>query len=154
MSTAEDRLRELGLELPPEPRSVANYAGAVCAGDLVFTSGHAPIQHGEFVFVGKVGRDLDVEQGKDASRLVALNLLATLRAELRDLDRIIQVVKLLVFVNSDPSFTQVHVVADGASDLLGDVLGQSSGPHARSAVGMATLPFDVAVEIEGVFKIR
>lgn len=154
VETPEERLAKLGHTIPALPPAVANYVGAVKAGDLLFVSGHGPFQDGQPFITGKLGRDLDVEQGKEAARLVMLNMLATLKEELSELDRVEQVVKLLVLVNSDPDFTEQHVVANGASDLLVEIFGPERGKHARSAVGMATLPLGIAVEIEGVFSVR
>lgn len=151
--TPEERLRELGFEIPEPPPPVANFVGLVTVGDLAFVSGHGPYENGEYVFRGKLGRDLDVETGQRSARLVALNMLGTLKAELGELDRIARVVKLLVMVNSDPSFTEQPRVANGASDLLVEAFGPERGKHARSAVGLAVLPFDISVEIEGVFAV-
>lgn len=149
----EQRLTELGVELPPVNPAVGSYVGAVTVGDVVFVSGHGPYRDGAFVYTGKVGRDVDVATGQAAARLTILNLLATLKAEIGDLDRVRRVVKLLVMVNSDPEFGEQPTVANGASDLLVELFGAERGPHARSAVGMGALPFGISVEIEGVFQI-
>jgi enamine deaminase RidA (YjgF/YER057c/UK114 family) len=125
----------------------------VTVGELVFVSGHGPYRDGEFAYVGKLGRDLDVATGQESAQLVMLNLLASLKAEIGELDRVRRVVKLLVLVNSDPEFAEQHLVANGASDLLVEVFGEEIGRHARSAVGMAALPFGISVEIEGIFRI-
>ena len=122
-------------------------------GELVFVSGHGPYRDGEFVYRGKLGRELDVAAGQESARLVMLNLLASLKAEIGELDRVRRVVKLLVLVNSDPEFGEQPAVANGASDLLVDVFGPERGPHARSAIGMGALPFGIPVEIEGIFQI-
>jgi enamine deaminase RidA (YjgF/YER057c/UK114 family) len=152
--TPEERLAERGLELPPPPRAVASYVGAVTAGDLVFVSGHGPLDvSGRAVHTGKLGRDVDVPTGQQAAQLTILNLLASLKAEIGELDRVRRVVKLLVLVNSDPDFREQHLVANGASDVLVDVFGEERGRHARSAIGMAALPFGICVEIEGVFAL-
>jgi enamine deaminase RidA (YjgF/YER057c/UK114 family) len=151
--TPEERLAQLGHQLEPPAPAVARYVGAVAIGELLFVSGHGPFQAGEFVFKGKLGRDLDVETGRQAARLVALNMLSTIKATIGELDRVTRVVKLLILVNSMPDFTQQHLVANGASELLIDVFGQERGPHARSAIGVPTLPFGIAVEIEGVFAV-
>jgi len=149
----EARLAELGLELPAPNPPVANYAGAVRVGELVFVSGHGPYRDGEFVYLGKLGRDLDVATGQESARLVALNLLASLKAEIGELDRVRRVVKLLVLVNSDPGFGDQPAVANGASDLLVEIFGPERGRHARSAVGMGALPFGISVEIEAIFQL-
>ena len=151
--TPEARLAQLGLQLEPPAPAVARYVGAVAIGGLLFVSGHGPFRAGDFVFKGKLGRDLDVETGQQAARLVALNMLSTIKATIGELDRVKRVVKLLILVNSMPDFTEQHRVANGASELLIDVFGQERGPHARSAIGVPTLPFGIAVEIEGVFAL-
>jgi enamine deaminase RidA (YjgF/YER057c/UK114 family) len=144
----------MGLSLPAPPAAVANYVGLVQVDKLAFVSGHGPVENGELVYRGKLGHDLDVETGQKAAQLVMLNMLATLKAELGELDRIERVVKLLVMVNSAPDFADQPLVANGASDLLVEIFGRERGEHARSAVGMGALPFQIAVEIEGIFQIR
>jgi enamine deaminase RidA (YjgF/YER057c/UK114 family) len=151
--TPEDRLAELGYELPAPNPAVGTYVGAVTVGSVVFVSGHGPYRDGEFVYKGKLGRDVDVRTGQEAARLTIVNLLASLKAEIGELDRVRRVVKLLVLVNSDPEFGEQPAVANGASDLLVDVFGPERGPHARSAIGMGALPFGILVEIEGIFQI-
>jgi enamine deaminase RidA (YjgF/YER057c/UK114 family) len=154
-ASPEARLRELGIELPKSPPPVANYVGAVQVADLLFASGHGPFDHerGEYVFKGKLGVDLDVEAGQQAARLTIVNLLASVQAELGDLDRVKRVVKLLVMVNSAPDFGEQPQVANGASDLLVEIFGEERGKHARSAVGMGALPMGISVEIEGIFAV-
>jgi enamine deaminase RidA (YjgF/YER057c/UK114 family) len=149
----EARLEQRGLTLRAPGPAVGTYVGAVRVGELVFVSGHGPLQDGEYIFKGKLGRELDVAQGKQAAELVLLNLLGTLREELGDLSRVKRVVKLLVLVNSEPDFTDQPAVANGASDLLVEIFGDEVGAHTRSAVGMASLPFGISVEIEAVFAI-
>jgi len=149
---AEDRLIELALELPDAPAPVGNYVPAVRSGPLLFLAGHGPVRADGTMVVGKVGRDLDVAAAREAARLVGLGLLATMRAELGSLDGVRRVVTVLGMVNCAPGFNQTPVVIDGCSDLLVDVFGES-GRHARSAVGMAELPFDIAVEIELVAEV-
>jgi enamine deaminase RidA (YjgF/YER057c/UK114 family) len=151
--TPEERLAGLGFELPEPPPPVASYVGAVTVGELVFVSGHGPYRDGQFVHLGKLGRDLDVRTGQESARLVMLNLLASLKAEIGELDRVRRVVKLLVMVNSDPDFGEQPAVANGASDLLVEIFGPERGRHARAAVGMGALPFGISVEIEGIFRI-
>jgi enamine deaminase RidA (YjgF/YER057c/UK114 family) len=151
--TPEARLAELGIELPAPNPAVGNYVGAVTVGDVVFVSGHGPYDGAEYIHRGKLGRELDVATGQQAARLTILNLLASLKAEIGELDRVRRVVKLLVLVNSDPEFGEQPLVANGASDLLVDVFGPERGPHARSAIGMGALPFGISVEIEGIFAI-
>ena len=147
-----ERLRELGITLPPVFSPAANYLGCVVDGDLVWVSGHGPVS-GETMVTGKVGGDLSLDQAREAARLTGLSILATLQAELGDLDRIERIIKLLGMVNCAPGFNQTPGVIDGCSDLLVEVFGDA-GRHARSAVGMAELPFDIAVEIELTARIR
>jgi enamine deaminase RidA (YjgF/YER057c/UK114 family) len=151
--TPEQRLAELGLELPPIAPAVGNYVGAVQVGATLFVSGHGPVRDGEYIFRGKLGHDMDVEEGRRAAQLVILNLLASVKEHLGELDRVVRVVKLLCLVNSAPDFGEQPAVADGASDLLVAVFGPERGRHGRSAIGMAALPFGIAVEIEGIFEV-
>jgi enamine deaminase RidA (YjgF/YER057c/UK114 family) len=151
-TTPEARLRELGLEIPPPPPAVANYVGLGRVENLLFLSGHGPFENGELIFKGKLGADLDVASGQRAAQLVALNMLATLKDEIGDLDQVERILKLLVLVNSTPDFCEQHLVANGASDLFVDIFGPR-GLHARSAIGVATLPFGISVEIEGIFAL-
>jgi enamine deaminase RidA (YjgF/YER057c/UK114 family) len=151
MTTPEARLAELGIELPPAPRPVASYVTAVRTGNLVYTSGHGPVGPNGTI-TGKVGADIDVATGQEAARLTGLNLLATLRAELGSLDAVTRVVKVLGMVNCPPDFGEHPSVINGCSDLLVSVFGDN-GRHARSAVGMGSLPFDMAVEIELVVEV-
>ena len=152
--TVDDRLRELGLELPDLRAPAGNYAPAVLAGDLLFLAGAGPATPDGGWVKGKVGDGgLDVPAAREAARLVGLQLLAAMRAELGDLDRVRRVVKLLGMVNCAPGFTATPTVVDGCSDLLVDVFGDA-GRGARSAVGLAELPFGIAVEIEAVVQIR
>jgi enamine deaminase RidA (YjgF/YER057c/UK114 family) len=144
MGVAE-RLHELGLEIPSR-RSYGSYVGAVRSGDLIFVSGAGPIGPDGPV-LGKVGADVGLERAQQAARLCVLNCLSALQEELGDLDRVTRIVKLVGFVNSAPGFTQQHVVMDGASGLLLELFGER-GRHARSSVGMAELPMNIAVEIE------
>jgi enamine deaminase RidA (YjgF/YER057c/UK114 family) len=147
------RLRELGIELPDPMGPGGNYVPAMLAGDLLFLSGMGPVRPGGGLVTGKVGDGgLDLDTARDAARLTGLQLLAALRAELGDLGRVRQVVKLFGMVNCRPGFNRTPAVIDGCSDLLVDVFGDV-GRGARSAVGMAELPFDIAVEIEAVVHV-
>jgi len=141
-----ERLRELGIVLPAPFPPGGNYASCVVEDGMVYVSGHGPID-AETMVRGKVGGDLSVEQGREAARMTALSILATLQAELGDLDRIAKIVRVLGMVNVAPGFDRTPVVIDGCSDLLVDVFGEA-GRHARSAVGLAELPFGIAVEVE------
>lgn len=149
----EERLRELGLEIPPVPPAAGNYVGAVQIDNTLFVSGHGPFRDGKPAWVGKLGRDLSIEEGQQAAQLVALNMLASIKEALGDIDRIARVAKLLVMVNSTPDFDQQPTVANGASDLFCAIYGDARGKHGRSAVGFVNLPFGIAVEIEGVFEV-
>jgi enamine deaminase RidA (YjgF/YER057c/UK114 family) len=147
-----DRLKTLGILLPPVSRPAANYVGCAIDGDHAYVSGHGPID-GDTVVRGKVGEDLTLEDGRWAARMTALSILATLQAELGELDRIAQIVKVFGMVNVAPGFNQTPAVIDGCSDLLVEVFGDA-GKHARSAIGVAALPFDIAVEIELVARLH
>ena len=150
----ESRLAELGLSVPMAPTPAANYIPWVRTGNLVFIAGQVPVKDGEFRWVGKLGRDFSVEQGQAAAREVALNVLSQLKTALEgDLDRVVRAVKLNGFVNSTEDFTHQPHVINGASGLMIEIFGEV-GRHARSAVGVAQLPFGVAVEIDGVFEVR
>jgi enamine deaminase RidA (YjgF/YER057c/UK114 family) len=153
LKTPEERLAQLGLELPDPAPAVGNYVGAVQVGSLLFVSGHGPVRDGEYIFRGKLGTDMDVDEGKRAAELVILNLLASVKAHLGELSRVQRVVKLLCLVNCAPDFGNQPAVANGASDVLVHMFGAERGPHGRSAVGMAALPFGIAVEIEGIFEV-
>jgi enamine deaminase RidA (YjgF/YER057c/UK114 family) len=147
-----DRLAELGIELPAVFPPAGNYVGCVVVDDMVYVGGHGPVDGSELVR-GKVGGDVSLDEARRAARMTALSILATLQAELGDLDRIERVVKVFGMVNVAPGFNQTPAVIDGASDLLVEVFGDA-GRHTRSAVGLAELPFDIAVEIELIARLR
>ena len=148
------RLAELGIALPDAPAPAANYVPFVVTGSLVFISGQVPFQDGRLSHVGKLGDAYSVDDGRDCARIVAVNILAQLRAACGgDLDRVRRCVKLGGFVNSTPGFTDQPSVINGASDLIVEIFGER-GRHARFAVGAPSLPFDVAVEIDAVFEIE
>ena len=147
------RLAELGITLPKPPAPVASYVPAVITGNLVFISGQVCTDgKGNFI-TGKVGAELDLEQGKAAARSCGLNTLAQLQAALGDLDRVKRCVKLVGFVNSVPDFRDHPKVINGASDLMFEVFGEA-GKHARSAVGAGSLPLNTSVEVESIFEIE
>ncbi len=150
---AENKLKELGLELPPAAKPVANYVSAVRTGDLIYLSGHGPLRNDGTMITGKVGVDLTLEEGYEAARRVALSLLRSLKAEIGNLDKIRRVVKLLGMVNCMPDFIDQPKVINGASDLLVKVFGDK-GKHARSAVGMNSLPMNISVEIEMIVEVE
>jgi enamine deaminase RidA (YjgF/YER057c/UK114 family) len=150
---AEDRVSERGIVLPSPPSPRANYVSAVRTGSLLFLAGHGPYRPDGTMTLGKVGGDLSLEQGRDAARLVGLNLLATIQRELGSLDRVTRVVKVLGMVNTAPGFVESPAVINGCSDVLVEVFGPEIGSHARSAVGVAELPFNIAVEIEMICEV-
>ena len=149
---AEARLKALGIELPAPPRPLATYAMAVRSGNLLFLSGHGPVRDGRVVYQGKVGRDLSIEQGQEAARLTGLNLLASVRDALGSLDRVRRIVKVLGMVQCADDFTEHPKVINGFSNLMVEVFGDA-GRHARSAVGMGSLPFGISVEVEMVVEV-
>ncbi len=151
--SAEERAKELGLDLSSVPAPVANYVPSVRTGNLVFLSGQGPRRPEGGMVKGKVGSELTVEEGYAAARLVAIGLLSALRAETGSLDKVKRVVKLLGMVNAAPDFAEQPQVINGASDLLVDVFGDR-GKHARSAVGMGSLPMGIAVEIEMIVEVE
>ncbi len=150
--SVDERLRELGIDLPEPPPPAGNYIGAVTIGHLVFLSGHGPRSAGGEYSSGKVGSELTLEQGQEEARQVGLNMLATLRAEIGDLDRVRRVVKVLGMVNAAPDFRDHPKVINGFSDLMVEVFGET-GRGARSAVGMGSLPFQIPVEVEMIVEI-
>ncbi len=146
----EQRIGDLGLELPPVPSPAASYVNAVRTGNLVFLSGTVPRMPDGHVPTGKVGADVTAEQAAQHARAVGLNLLAVLRAELGSLDRVRRVVKLLGMVNATPEFVEHSKVINGCSDLFVEVFGEG---HARSAIGVGSLPFGFTVEIEAIVEV-
>ena len=153
MSQFEKKLAKMGVTLPEAPAPAANYVPYVQAGDMLYVSGQiAKGEHG--LITGKLGHDMDVAAGAEAAKACAIALLAQVKAACGgDLDRLVRVVKLTGFVNSTADFTEQPQVVNGASDFIGEALGEA-GRHARAAVSAAALPFGVAVEIDGVFQIR
>jgi enamine deaminase RidA (YjgF/YER057c/UK114 family) len=151
-TTPEDRLAELGISLPDAPPPAAAYVPFVRSSSLVFTAGQIAIADGALVATGRLGDDVDLETGQAAARQCAINVMAQLQAALGDLSRVRRIVKITVFVASAPDFTEQHLVANGASALLGEVFGEA-GVHARSAVGAAALPMGTPVEVEAVVEV-
>ena len=147
MPTPEQRLADLGLEIPEVAKPVAAYVPAVRSGSYVYTSGQLPMLEGQLMMTGKVGGDVTAEEAVDCARQCALNALAAVKAEVGDLSRVTRVVKVVAFVASTPDFTGQPGVANGASELLGKVFGEA-GVHARSAVAAPVLPLDAPVEVE------
>ena len=148
---AESRLAALGIQLPPVGAPAANYLGCKRLGNTLYVSGHGPRIEGGFI-TGKVGAECSLERGREAARATCLAMLATVRAELGSLDRVVGVAKVLGMVNCAPGFNNTPAVIDGCSNLLVEIFGEA-GRHARSAVGMAELPFDISVEIEMVLEV-
>ena len=150
----EQRLDELGIQLPDPPAPVANYVGAVQTGNLVFLAGHGPLLPDGNYITGKLGRDLTLEEGYAAARQTGIALLATLKREIGDLSRVTRIVKVNGMVNATPDYTEQPNVINGCSDLLVEVFGPEIGKHARAAVGMNSLPIGIAVEIEMIVEVR
>ncbi len=148
-----ERLKALGVELPPVATPAAAYVPFVRTGDLIFVSGHTAKRDGK-AWVGQLGRDIDTETGKLAARSIAIDLLGTLHVACDgDLNRIVRIVKVLSLVNSTSAFTEHHLVTNGCSELLGEVFGEK-GPHARSAFGVAQIPTGSCVEIELIAQVK
>ena len=150
--TAEARLTAMGVTLPTPPAPAASYIPTLKTGQLLFVSGQISNLPGGETHVGKLGQDLDVAEGQKAARVCAINILANLKAALGDLEKVKRVVKLTGFVNCTPDFTEPHLVMNGCSDFIIEVLGER-GKHTRSAVGMGTLPLGVAVEVEAIVEV-
>lgn len=151
MTAVADRLAELGLELPPVAKPVAAYVPAVVTGNLVFTAGQLPFVSGTLAATGKFGGALVADDGAALARICVLNALAAAESVIGSLDRVIRVVKVVAFVASTPDFTGQPGVANGASELLGQIFGEA-GQHARSAVGVSVLPLDAPVEVELILE--
>lgn len=154
MSKIADRIKELGITLPESPSPVANYIPVVKTGNLIYLSGVGPADKPDGTsYTGKLGKDLSIDQGYDAARLTAVNLISRLNGFLDDLDQIKQIVKVLSMVNATPDFLDPPAVTNGCSDLLVEVFGDK-GRHARSAIGVATLPGGMPIEIELIAEIK
>ncbi|NIP84857.1 MAG: RidA family protein [Planctomycetales bacterium] len=151
--SAEQRLQELGIELPPAPRPAGLYQPIVVTGNMAYLSGHGPLQTDGTLITGRVGQDVDQQAGYQAARQTGLAMLATLRAALGSLDRVQRLVKSLGMVNAIDTFTEHPAVINGYSDLMREVFGPQEGVGARSAVGVASLPGGMTVEIEAIFEV-
>ena len=149
----ENKLKELGIELPSPPEPVANYVNGVRTGNLIFLAGKGPKKPDGTEITGKLGAGVSIETGYEAARLAAINQLAVLKQMLGNLNRVTRIVKVLSMVNSDPNFIDQPKVINGFSDLIVDVFGER-GLHARSAVGMASLPREQAVEVEMIVEVK
>jgi len=150
--SVQDKLKSLGISLPPVSVPAAAYVPFVQTGKLVFLSGHIARKDGK-PWVGQLGGAISVEEGKEAARAIAIDLLGTLNAAIGDLDKVKRIVKLMSLVNSTPTFTEQHLVTNGASELMAEVFG-AKGAHARSAFGVAQIPFGACVEIEMIAEIE
>lgn len=153
-SKPEVRLQELHLTLPNPPKPMAKYKPAVLAGNILYVSGHGPFKPDGKLIVGRVGQDLNAEQGKDAARTVGLAILATVRNTLGSLDKVKRLIKTLGMVNCTADFKEQPQVINGFSELMADVFGEDAGVGARSAVGMGSLPGNIAVEVECIFEVE
>ena len=152
-SKPETRVQELHLTLPPVPKPVAKYKTAVRAGNMLYVSGHGPLKEDKSMITGKVGKDLNLEQGKAAARQVGLAILSTVKATLGSLDRVTRLVKTLGLVNCTDDFKDQPQVINGFSELMADVFGEDAGVGARSAIGTNSLPANISVEIECIFEV-
>jgi enamine deaminase RidA (YjgF/YER057c/UK114 family) len=153
MPNVEQKLTQLGLVLPETPKPVAAYIPAKQAGNLVFTAGQLPMVNGELISKGLLGQDVEIDEANKAARICTLNALAAIKGVVGDLNRIKQIVRVVGYVASVPTFTQQPAVVNGASELLLEIFGES-GKHARSAVGMAVLPLNASVEIELTVEVE
>jgi len=149
----EKKLEQLGITLPPAPEPVASYVPAVIAGNLIYVSGQIPIREKNLMYEGIVGKDVSLEQAREAARLCIINVLAVIKKELGTLYRIKKIVRLSGYVASTPDFTQQPAVINGASDLLVEVFGDTVGKHSRIAVGVASLPLNAPVEIDLIAEV-
>ncbi len=152
--SADARLKELGIELPPPPKAMGVYKPLVVCGNMAYLSGHGPLQPDGTLITGRLGLDMDVELGYDAARQTGLCLLATLKSEFGTLDKVKRLIKVLGLVRCTEGFEQQPAVINGCSELFRDVFGQEAGVAARSALGTSALPGGIAVEIEAIFEIN
>jgi enamine deaminase RidA (YjgF/YER057c/UK114 family) len=154
LMSIQERIQNLGIEIPQASKPIANYVGARKVGNTIYISGQLPIEDGKLKYLGKVGKDISTEDAKKAAELCALNILSQLSAILSsDLDAIESCVKLGIFVNATSEFEDHSTVANGASDFIVKVLGDS-GIHARAAVGVSSLPKNVSVEVDAIFTVK
>ena len=153
MSRVEDRIKSLGLVLPEVPAPLAAYIPAKKTGQVIFTAGQLPLLKGELICKGLLGQDVDIEQAYQAARICTLNALAAIKGVVKDLDQLVQVVRVVGYVASTSTFTQQPAIVNGASELLLEIFGEV-GKHARSAVGVASLPLNASVEIELTVEVK
>ncbi len=152
--SAEARLKELGIELPPAAKPMGVYKPIVISGNMAYLSGHGPLKSDKTLITGRLGLDMDVEAGYEAARITGLGLLSTLQNQLGSLDKVKRLVKLLGLVRCTEGFDQQPAVINGCSELLRDVFGEDAGVAARSALGTNALPGSIAVEIEAIFEVE
>jgi enamine deaminase RidA (YjgF/YER057c/UK114 family) len=153
MGRVEDRIISLGLVLPEVPAPLAAYIPAKKTGQVIFTAGQLPLLKGELICKGLLGQDVDIEQAYQAARICTLNALAAIKGLVKDLDQIVQVVRVVGYVASTSTFTQQPAIVNGASELLLEIFGEV-GKHARSALGVASLPLNASVEIELTVEVK
>jgi enamine deaminase RidA (YjgF/YER057c/UK114 family) len=152
--SAEANIKQLNLTVPPAPAPAGVYKPVVLQGNLAYVSGQGPVTQDGSLLTGRVGADVDKEQGKLAARQVGLTMLATLKSQIGSLDRIARVIKILGMVNSTADFEEHPYVINGCSELFAEVFGSDNGIGARSAVGMGSLPGNITVEIEAIFELK
>ena len=151
--SAEKKIKKLNLELPPAPTPIGVYIPLLVVGKTCYVSGHGPLLPDKTLIRGRIGQDMDAEQGKLAARQVGLAILATLKSHLGNLNKVKRVIKVLGMVNADPSFEKHPYIINGCSELFAEVWGKENGIGVRSAVGMGSLPDNIAVEIEAIFEL-
>jgi enamine deaminase RidA (YjgF/YER057c/UK114 family) len=154
ISNAEEQFVRLALHLPPAPSPVGVYKPYIIEGKYLYLSGHGPVQNDRSLIIGRIGKDLDMEQGKQAARQVGLTMLSTIRTHIGDLDRIKRVLKIFGMVNCTPEFERHPYVINGCSELFAAVWGEENGVGVRSAVGFGSLPDNIPVEIEAIFELQ
>jgi len=153
-SSAEMNLEQLGLSLPPAPTPVAVYKTCLIVGNLLYVSGHGPVKDDKSLITGRIGKEMNVEQGKLAARQVGLTILSTIKAKMGSLDKVKRVIKILGMVNCDSDFEKHPHVINGCSELFAKIWGEENGIGVRSAVGMGSLPSNIPVEIEAIFELH
>ena len=149
----EHKIKEIGLILPEAPKPVAEYIPAKKIGNLVFTSGQGPIKNGKFIYVGKIGGEVSLEEGYESAKMCAINCLAAIKSVIGSLDEIDEVIKIKGYVNSTPDFYRQPEVVNGASELIVKIFGEK-GKHVRSALGTSVLPGNIPVELEMIVKVK
>lgn len=152
--SAEQQLQELGITLPPAPAPAGVYKPCVVDGKYLYVSGHGPVKDDQSLMIGRIGIDVDIEQGKKAARQVGLTILSSIRAKIGSLDKIKRVIKVLGMVNCESSFDKHPFVINGCSELFAQLWGEENGVGVRSAVGMGSLPGNITVEIEAMFELH